>query len=204
MIVHKNKAGLEPTKMPTAIDIAWAAGIYEGEGSCPIGGTDRRSFSVSVSQKDPEFLYKLRDWFGGGVKLYNVGKEGRHTIYHWVVCGDNGRLFLASIYPFLTSRRRAQIDATRVSIFIEYVNDLIDLEKQELPCPRFESLRKRVEQFHRVHRVAANKKRSEYLKKYYQTAEYKEKSRLKAAARRNKLGLKKQSKLHILDIEKTA
>jgi hypothetical protein len=206
VIVHKNKAGLEPTKIPTAIDIAWSAGIYEGEGSCVVSGgnVNTKSFSICVPQKDPEFLYRLRDWFGGGIKLYNVGKERRFEIYHWVVCGDNARAFVAVVYPFLTSRRRAQIDATRASIFLEYAKDLLSLEDNVQPCERFLSIRSRVVEFHRIHRELNDKKRYEYLKNYYQTPEYKEKSRLKAANRRQQLGLKKQKQLQIVEIKKTA
>jgi len=34
MCVRGNKPELAPTKVPSTIDIAWAAGVYEGEGSC--------------------------------------------------------------------------------------------------------------------------------------------------------------------------
>ena len=58
MNIRRDKPGLDATKAPTALDVAWAAGIYEGEGSCVAGGTKGKSFSVTVTQKDPELLYR--------------------------------------------------------------------------------------------------------------------------------------------------
>ena len=53
--------GLPPTKSPSLLDIAWAAGIVEGEGS--FGGKKRSTVTVQVCQKEPEILHKLRDFF---------------------------------------------------------------------------------------------------------------------------------------------
>lgn len=119
---------LEPTKTPSCLDIAWAAGIYEGEGSCVRGGNGKRSFVASVPQKDPEILYRLRDMFGGSVKEYaNTGTNvcsGPVTIHAWRICGDRCRIFLAVIYSYLTARRKAQIDATPVRVFLDLVGEV--------------------------------------------------------------------------------
>src|ERR1700733_5848744 len=106
-IVRKDRAGYDATKKPTAIDVAWAAGIYEGEGCCVKAGKNKQAFSVMVSQKDPELLYRLKEWFGGRVTLYKNGvgkKDSNFQVYHWLVCGDRGRVFLACIFPFMTAR----------------------------------------------------------------------------------------------------
>jgi hypothetical protein len=101
-----NKPELDATKVPTALDIAWSAGIYEGEGTCRLCGHTKRGFMVSVAQKDPELLYRLRDWFGGSIR--GVSKSGCHN---WEICGDRARIFVALIYAVLTSRRKIQADA---------------------------------------------------------------------------------------------
>ena len=45
------KPGLEATESPTLMQISWAAGLFEGEGSCIRVGVD--SQQVNLGQKDP-------------------------------------------------------------------------------------------------------------------------------------------------------
>src|ERR1700677_4668129 len=136
MWVRENKPGLEAIKVPTAIDIAWAAGIYEGEGSCSIKTGSAGSYSIRVSQKDPELLYRLRDFFGGTVKFYKVGAKRAFECHCWSVNGDKARGFLAAIYPFLTARRKAQIDSSNARFFLEYAGGLLRLDTANEPCAR--------------------------------------------------------------------
>lgn len=102
---------LEPTKVPSALDVAWAAGIYEGEGCCQDYHT-RKRVTARVTQKDPELLYSLRELFGGSV----VGQGNKCQV--WLVCGDRARYFLALIYPRLTARRKAQVDMNGALSFL--------------------------------------------------------------------------------------
>ena len=84
-IVKKDHQGMDAVKRPTAIEVAWAAGIYEGEGSCVTNhsGSGYESFVASVNQKDPEILYRMRDLFGGTIKLCNKKFNGVvRPIYH--------------------------------------------------------------------------------------------------------------------------
>jgi hypothetical protein len=114
MWIKPNNPALDATKVPTAIDIAWAAGIYEGEGSARLCGRGKRSLHVGIPQKDPEILYRLRDWFGG-----SVGKpSGGNPCYHFDICGDRARIFLALVYHFLSVRRKTQVDATNALEFL--------------------------------------------------------------------------------------
>ena len=83
-------------------------GIFEGEGHCRLCGKTNRGFMVSAVQKDPELLYRLRDWFGGAAN----GHGKNRGIHVWDCCGDRGRLFIALVYRFMTARRMVQIDAT--------------------------------------------------------------------------------------------
>lgn len=119
MYTKKGKAHLEPTIRPTSLDIAWAAGFYEGEGSCSQVGRKQQGFHASICQKDAESIVRLRDFFGGSIKLYNVGKDRRFPIYKWSVCGNRGRIFLLAIYEYLTSRRKVQVEATSYNLFSE-------------------------------------------------------------------------------------
>jgi hypothetical protein len=109
-----NKPELDATKVPTALDIAWAAGIYEGEGTCRNCSHTNRGFMVGIVQKDPELLYWLRDWFGGSIR--GLSKSGCHSLE---ICGDRARIFLALIYSRLTSRRKIQADETECLEFLQ-------------------------------------------------------------------------------------
>jgi hypothetical protein len=112
MGIRRKIEHLEPTKVPTNIDIAWAAGIWEGEGSCDI--RNKRRATVVVTQKDPEILYRLRDWFGGSV----VARGGADKCHAWIACGDRGRYFIALIYSFLSTRRRVQVDTSEMLSYL--------------------------------------------------------------------------------------
>lgn len=116
-IKRKANPELEPTRIPTAIDIAWAAGVYEGEGSCR--GHQKRSILAQMCQKDPEVLYRLKELFGGSVAEYaNPGSTKQGMIFKWTVSGDKARILFALIYPFLTARRKSQVDRSNALVFM--------------------------------------------------------------------------------------
>lgn len=100
---------LQPTLRPTLVDIAWAAGVYEGEGSTDYHS---RATRVTVTQKDGWILHKFRALFGGSVRY-----EGRHTLYRgeyrgnhrWYLRGSRARGFLLTVFSWLSPRRRLQV-----------------------------------------------------------------------------------------------
>lgn len=101
----QDRQSLEPTGQPTELDVCFFAGFYEGEGSAT--PTKAGAVVVQMPQKDPENLYKGRALFGGSVRPV----KGR-DIFAWLITGDRARLFLQSIYPLLSNRRKEQIDRT--------------------------------------------------------------------------------------------
>ncbi len=116
----KKGDSLDAVTKPTAIDIAFFAGFYEGEGSC-CPTAKCKALGVDVRQKDPELLYRARDLWGGSVK-FSAQRDGKasptfqgyeswkNPIFSWRLSGDRARKFLKQIYPFLSSRRKAQVD----------------------------------------------------------------------------------------------
>lgn len=115
-------ARLRPTRRPTLIDIAWAAGIYEGEGSCSTNerllsdGSPSVRLQCSVSQKDPELLHRLHALFGGNVYDYThtyrhrPHKDGGSCVmFRWSLSGPRAHGFMLTIFSFLTERRKGQI-----------------------------------------------------------------------------------------------
>lgn len=88
--------------MISAQDIAWAAGVYEGEGSVQIPSKRQRTVNVQVTQKDPWLCYRLQELFGGRVR------ENRNYKV-WVISGPKARGFLMTIFLFLSPRRKERI-----------------------------------------------------------------------------------------------
>ena len=117
MYVRPNRPDLDATKVPTLIDIAWTAGLYEGEGNIRLCGRGKRGLALAIPQKDPEILYRTRDWFGGSVG----GPSPSNCCYKLDICGDRARIFIGLVYPFLSKRRKMQVDATGA---LEYLNGL--------------------------------------------------------------------------------
>ena len=187
MGIRMDKLGLDATFEPDDLDIAWAAGIYEGEGSCVIGGHGGGSFAVAVAQKDPELLYRIRGMFGGSIRYYKI-ECGRYEIYKWVVCGNRARVFLFLIYPYLTARRQEQIKATHAMKFIDFSGEA------SLPArgtsQRLAFARDRLRTWIVTHRRRAFESRNEYLRNHYLTKKqdpvWMEARRSKQRARREK------------------
>ena len=99
-------ARLAPTEHPSITDIAWAAGIHEGEGSAThVNGT----VAVIVAQREPWLTYRLRALFGGSVSMTKRG------YYYWHLSGARARGFVLTIYPWLSGHRRAQIGRAMVA-----------------------------------------------------------------------------------------
>lgn len=95
-----------PSREPSDIDIAWMAGFFEGEGS--VRSKKGKNISISFPQKDAEILFRIREFVGGSISRTTREETYLHTLN---ICGDNGRLFLQSIYSFMSSKRKLQIEA---------------------------------------------------------------------------------------------
>lgn len=95
------------TQVPTLSDLAWAAGIWEGEGSVIV---THDTFRIEVAQKDRWILDRLRMLFGGSVYVRNEHyRGGRYILHKWYLTGARGRGFAYTIFTWLSPRRRAQI-----------------------------------------------------------------------------------------------
>src|SRR3972149_5797889 len=92
------------TSTPTLADIAWAAGIYEGEGWCSNQKKwthQAGTFSLNVKQKDRWVCDKLLSLFGG--KIFGPYKNEMRT---WRVSGGRARGVIYTLFSFLSPRRR--------------------------------------------------------------------------------------------------
>jgi hypothetical protein len=215
-----NRPDLLPTRVPTAIDIAWAAGIYEGEGSCHLCGGNKktgkigRGLEVGLPQKDPEFLYWLRAFFGGSIGPN--GKKGK--CFRWHVCGDSARIFLSLIYKFLTARRKQQVDVTGALDYLEGESPCeMSIEQLNLKLRRYYELHDLTTPYGNPHLM--KKKRKELYERKMTNEEFRRKQNdrfAKARAKRSPEQVeaarkyardyyqKKKQKLHLVEMQKSA
>lgn len=117
----KDGSSLEPTMIPNACDIAWAAGFFEGEGCVYKSNPRRKSIVVLVAQKDPEVLFRLKIWFGGSIHLRNNSGANKIGLYAWMVSGDRARHFMRSVWNHLSTRRKAKALEVEPYLFSESV-----------------------------------------------------------------------------------
>lgn len=107
-----------PERVHNQTDLAYAAGLFDGEGS--VGVIYRKSHSkkstmrtfgvtASVSMVDEESIVWLCSTFGGRVDVSNRTKTGRQ-VYRMQMAGRTAADFLEKILPYLKLKRsRAEV-----------------------------------------------------------------------------------------------
>ena len=98
--------------MVTTQGIAWAAGIYEGEGNVQKPTHYNRTQNIQITQKDRWMLDRFKQLFGGSVNFYEypaTTSRPARSFFHYSLTGPAARGFLMTIYMFLSPRRKAQV-----------------------------------------------------------------------------------------------
>lgn len=93
--------------LPT--EVAWLAGIYEGEGSCAI--TTGRAIRVEIVMTDQDTIERIRTITGlGSVRSLTRRDEKYKDAWRWSIGSSDAVAFLTAILPWLGQRRleRAQ------------------------------------------------------------------------------------------------
>lgn len=80
--------------MPTEVEIAWAAGFYEGEGYVGCNG----SLSVVIFQNSTWPLERVKRYFGGSIRPSQSG-------YVLGMTGSLAENFMVAVLPHLSPRR---------------------------------------------------------------------------------------------------
>ena len=100
----------EPTKVPTDMDIAWAAGFLEGEGCFDKGNQSQR---VGIFQVHKPPVERMQALFGGSLILKKRRNPKHSDVWKWSVCGQNARDIMSLVYTQMSPKRQAQIDKAR-------------------------------------------------------------------------------------------
>lgn len=103
------------------LNIQWAAGLYEGEGSCYLAGSNSKAKhqyrypELQVGSTDRDVLVEFQRIVKGGSinGPYNtVHKDGleRKDMYQWRVRGTEAVRIAKRLRPYVNGRRGAKID----------------------------------------------------------------------------------------------
>lgn len=89
------------------IDVAWAAGFFEGEGCFGKPVHNSRSLHLDASQATREPLERLVAIFGGKIYDRPLTRSGK-DFWSWRLFGLDAVNAIAAMYPQLSARRQAQ------------------------------------------------------------------------------------------------
>lgn len=119
--------------------IAWAAGIFEGEGTICISKETTFKY-IGVTSTDYDVLERLKLNFGG--KIYSNGpKKKSHwkDAFIWRLNQEDSIKFLDLIYEYLLSRRKERCDFAKLLYLTSKQNELenkLNIEKRNREIKR--------------------------------------------------------------------
>lgn len=100
-------ADAECTPKISLVQLAWAAGFLEGEGSF---NCNHGSAVVQASQVQREPLDRLRTLFGGSIWSKKPVGVGKQDIWVWYLTTSRSAQVMMTLYAFMSPRRKTQIE----------------------------------------------------------------------------------------------
>lgn len=100
-----------------AIDLAWLAGLLEGEG-CFLVRNGRGGPLVQLNMVDGDIVARAAEIMGGRSRPWHAERWGvkkTQTAWRVRIEGSKALGLMDELYPLLGIRRRARIDACRVA-----------------------------------------------------------------------------------------
>lgn len=91
----------------TPAEVAWLAGIYEGEGTCSI--TRGRAIRVEIVMTDQDIVDRIQDLTGlGSVRSLSLRGEKHKQAWRWSIGSADAVAFLEAIMLWLGERRKGR------------------------------------------------------------------------------------------------
>lgn len=91
--------------MPTTEELAYAAGLLDGEGTVTMSYHKKRDLfrvpMVSMSSTTYELLDFMRETFGGYVSAHKTYQEHHRKSYSWKLSYDAALNFLEAVHPYM-------------------------------------------------------------------------------------------------------
>lgn len=127
-------------------DLAYIAGVIDGEGSIGVYSTSKcksSTLQVVINMTDQEAINLAYSMFGG--KLYSqVGRAGDRRLYRWIVTGKRAQEVLVLIKPFIRVKRLQlemaltfpiSTQGVTLSDADKYLRQVIDFRLREMKRP---------------------------------------------------------------------
>jgi|SRR5579859_3341273 len=115
-----NRYSYEP-KEYTVAQLAYMAGIIDGEGSIYIGnfssnpktGSKYYQTNIEITNSDKDLMDWIASVFGGRITTYSMGqipKNARRTYYRWIATGERVTHLVRILFPyFIAKKKQAEI-----------------------------------------------------------------------------------------------
>lgn len=102
------------------ITIAWAAGLFDGEGSISIVGN---RVQTVIEMTDLDLLERVQKNFGGKIYKLKTRQEHWKQAWRWQISSTKKAVeFLEIIYPYLGVRRKHKVDeAKRIMLYNRFI-----------------------------------------------------------------------------------
>ena len=97
-----------------AVEIAWVAGIFEGEGTI-VASSSRKSLRLQLQMTDEDIVHRFAAIVGVG-QINSMKRGENKTIYYWTCAQQEAvNAFVKAVWPWLGSRRRRRyLELTQV------------------------------------------------------------------------------------------
>lgn len=104
----------------TEVELAWAAGFFDGEGHSRAQGTKRsprKYLQLHITQTDRQVLDRFDEAVGvSGVRGPYMSKGRIKPLFYWRVTGKKAVEVFESLRPYLSEIKIAQADAALADI----------------------------------------------------------------------------------------
>ena len=95
----------------TDIEIAWIAGLLEGEGSFLLPPPSNPSqVSIGIQMTDKDILERLQNYIGGSISKAKKQKEHHKQSYALRIWGRKAEAIMELVYPYMGARRKERIN----------------------------------------------------------------------------------------------
>ena len=121
----------------TGEEVAWLAGLYEGEGTCvALHKNGRAPMRLVIGMTDRDVIEKVQKIAGCGWVGTRAGSGTHKDLHVWAVGGEAARQVAEAIYPHLGKRRQDRLALAiglMTSLRVERNDHLL---MKQLRCPK--------------------------------------------------------------------
>lgn len=108
---------IEPSAIPTDLELAWAAGVMDGEGCIlvhaqsgrmgrhGVQGAPIHELRVVLVNTNKPMLDRFQSWFGGAITKKKKRGTERRNIAEWRISGQRAAGVLSQLLPYLLVKR---------------------------------------------------------------------------------------------------